>query len=131
MAQSLPAAAKRWLDGREFATLATIEPEGHPQLSVMWVARDGDELLFSTVRGRRKHRNLERDPRASAVVCPRDDPYSYVEVRGTVTVTTEGGRELIDALSEKYEGKRPYTGDGPDAVRVVVRLTPQHIVFRG
>lgn len=131
MAQSLPAAAKRWLDGREFVTLGTIEPDGQPQLSVVWAARDGDELLFSTVRGRRKQRNLERDPRASALVFPRDDPYSYLEVRGTVTLTTDGGRELIDALSEKYEGVRPYTGDGPDAVRLVVRLTPQHVVFRG
>jgi PPOX class probable F420-dependent enzyme len=131
VAQSLPAAAKRWLDEREFVTLATIEPDGQPQLSVVWVARDGDELLFSTVHGRRKHRNLERDPRASVLVFPRDDPYSYLEVRGPVTMTTEAGRDLIDALSEKYEGKRPYVGDGPDAVRVVIRLTPQHVVFRG
>ena len=55
---------RRLLDGRHFAVLATINPDGGPQTSAMWVGRDGDDVLFSTVAGRRKHRNLERDPRA-------------------------------------------------------------------
>ena len=62
---------RRLLDGRHFAVLATINPDGGPQTSAMWVARDGDDVLFSTVAGRRKHRNLERDPRASVTVILR------------------------------------------------------------
>jgi PPOX class probable F420-dependent enzyme len=62
---------RRLLDGRHFAVLATINPDGGPQTSTMWVARDGDDVLFSTVAGRRKHRNLERDPRCGAFPCAR------------------------------------------------------------
>jgi PPOX class probable F420-dependent enzyme len=128
---TIPDAAKAWLDAPEFATIATIEPDGQPHLSVVWVERDGDELLVSTVKGRRKHANLERDPRATVLVYPRDSPYSYVEVRGTATLTEEGGRELIDRLGHAYRGWERYPGDdGTDNVRVVVRIRPDKVVTR-
>jgi PPOX class probable F420-dependent enzyme len=127
----LPAAVSSILDAPEFATVATIQPDGQPQLSVVWVARDGDDLLMSTVKGRQKHRNLERDPRATVLAYPKDNPYTYVEVRGTVTMTEEGGRELIDRLNREYTGGDRYTmDDGTDNVRVVVRLTPSKVVVR-
>ena len=125
----LPEAVLAILDAPEFATLATIQPDGQPQLSVVWVARDGDDLLISTVAGRRKHLNLVRDPRATVLVYPKANPYSYVEVRGTVTLTEEGGRALIDRLNVEYTGGERYTGDdGSENVRVVVRLTPTKVV---
>jgi PPOX class probable F420-dependent enzyme len=125
----LPEAVLAILDAPEFATLATIQPDGQPQLSVVWVARDGDDLLISTVAGRRKHLNLVRDPRATVLVYPKANPYSYVEVRGTVTLTEEGGRALIDRLNVEYTGGDRYTGDdGSENVRVVVRLTPTKVV---
>ena len=74
---------RRLLDGRHFAVLATINPAGAPQTSAMWVARDGDDVLFSTVAGRRKHRNLERDPRATVTLigpCPRCSHQMSVEL---------------------------------------------------
>jgi PPOX class probable F420-dependent enzyme len=64
---------RRLLDGPNYAVLATINPDGGPQTSAMWVGRDADEVLFSTVAGRRKHRNLERDPRASVSVLDHED----------------------------------------------------------
>ena len=88
---------RRLLDGRHFAVLATINPDGGPQTSAMWVGRDGDDVLFSTVAGRRKHRNLERDPRAS-VVLDSDDPYNYVELRGRVTIEEDIGRRRHRAV---------------------------------
>ena len=131
MPVNLPEAAKPILDAPEFATIATIEPDGRPHLSVVWVARDGDDVLVSTVKGRRKHRNLERDPRATVLVYLKDDPYRYVEVRGTTTMVDEGGPELIQQLSQKYRGL-PYTADeGTGNVRVVVRVTPEKVVVRG
>lgn len=127
----LPDAAKAWIDGHEFATIATIQPDGQPQLSVVWVARDGDDLLVSTVKGRRKHLNMERDPRVTVLIYPRDKPYTYLEVRGTAAMTDEGGRELIDRLNDAYNGTDRYVGDdGTDNERVVVRITPQKVVFR-
>lgn len=129
---ALPDIAKHWIDTREFATIATVLPDGQPHLSVVWLDRDGDDLLISTVKGRRKHLNLERDPRATVLIYPREQPYNYVEVRGTVTMTEEGGRELIDRLNDAYHpGAGRYThDDGTDNVRVVLRLTPSKVVLR-
>lgn len=132
MTASLPAAALPLIDQPEFAVIATNGPDGLPQLSVVWVVRDGDDLLVSTVKGRQKHRNLERDPRVSVLVYPRDNPYSYVEVRGTATMTETGGRALIDRLNDAYTGTGRYTGDdGTDNVRMVVRITPEKVVSMG
>ena len=113
----------RLLDGRHFAVLATINPDGGPQTSAMWVARDGDDVLFSTVAGRRKHRNLERDPRASVTVIDSEDPYNYVELRGRVTQMEEDiGRAFDTGLSWKYDGRDP-DPDRPGAVRLILRMS--------
>ena len=130
MSAALPDVAKEWIDDRNFAVLATIGSAGEPQQVVMWVTRDGDDLLISTVEGRIAHRNLVRDPRACVVVYPRRNAYSYVEIRGTATMTREGGDDLISALSEKYQGVTPYPRIGPDEPRVVIRLTPEKVVLR-
>lgn len=128
---TLPAAAKALIDAKTFPTLATINADGSPQLTVHWVTRDGDDILLSTVKGRKKERNLRRDPRATLLVLDPDDDQHYVEIRGRVTITEEGGRELIDDLNEKYAGVRPFTGDTPGVVRVVLRLRPDRVHVRG
>ncbi|MFJ8626596.1 PPOX class F420-dependent oxidoreductase [Kitasatospora sp. NPDC093550] len=128
MTAQLSDRAKALIDGKSFAVVSTIQPDGSPQSSVVWVKRDGDDILFSTVEGRRKHLNLKRDPRVSILLNPADSPYEYLEARGEVTMTTEGGRELIDELAAKYRGVDKYTWDGPDDVRVIVRLTPRKVV---
>jgi PPOX class probable F420-dependent enzyme len=109
------------LDGRNYAVLATVNPDGSPQTSVMWVGRDGNDLLFSTVEGRVKHRNMRRDPRVSVVVIDSADPENYVELRGRVSMTPDVDRALDTQLSWKYDGQDPGE-DRPGAVRVVVRM---------
>jgi len=126
MGLTLNDASRALLDAKNFATIATINPDGSPQTSVVWIKRDGDDVLMSTVVGRKKDKNLRRDPRVSVSVFDLAQPYNYVEIRGTVQLVEEGGRELIDELSNKYTGA-DYTNDGPEAVRVVVRLTPDKI----
>ncbi|MEU9502406.1 PPOX class F420-dependent oxidoreductase [Streptomyces sp. NPDC048196] len=124
---------KKLLDTPVFVTVATIQPDGSPQVSPVWVKRDGDDLLISTTVGRRKEANVRRDPRVSVVVQPFDAPYTYAEIRGTASLTTEGGPELIDELSLKYTGKRYAEFNpeaGKDAQRVVVRITPRKVVGR-
>jgi PPOX class probable F420-dependent enzyme len=120
--------ARALLSGKNFATVATIEPDGQPQLSPVWVTHDGDDVLFSTTVGRRKHVNISRDNRVTVCVFDQEDPYSYAEVRGTATMTEEGGRELIDAFAKKYRDLDVYPWDRPDAVRVVVRVTPVKVI---
>ena len=104
MAVTWSGAARRLLDEPNPAVLATVNPDGSPQTSVVWLARDGDQLLVSTEAGRRKERNVRRDPRVSLTVWDRNDPLVYVEVRGTATVAGDPGRELAVRLAEEYEG---------------------------
>ena len=121
MGIALSEAALTLLDGRNYAVLATVNPDGSPQTSVMWVGRDGSDLLFSTVEGRVKHRNMLRDPRVSVTVIDSADPENYVELRGRVSITPDTGRQLDTRLSWKYDGKDPGE-DRPGAVRVAVRM---------
>jgi PPOX class probable F420-dependent enzyme len=126
MGKPLSALARELLDRPTFAVVTTVNGDGSPQASVVWARRDGDDILFSTIRGRRKTRNLERDPRVSFVAYDPADPYRYIEVRGTVTMTEQGGDELIDELCRAYQG-RPWPHH-PDEVRVVCRLSATHVV---
>jgi PPOX class probable F420-dependent enzyme len=121
MAFTLNDETRRLLDGPNFAVLATINPDGAPQTSAMWVGRDDDDVLFSTVAGRRKHANMVRDPRVSVTVLEAEDPYNYVELRGRVTITEDVGRRVDTDLSWKYDGRDP-DPDPPGAVRLVVRM---------
>ena len=125
----LSEATLRLLDGRNYAVLATVNPDGSPQTSVVWVGRDGDELLFSTVEGRVKHRNMRRDPRVSVTVIDWSDPENYVELRGRVSMTPDHGRRLDTQLSWKYDGRDPGQ-DRPGAVRVVVRMVVEKATGR-
>lgn len=130
MTVELPEIAKKLLDTGSQVTVATLMRDGSPQTSVLWATYDGDDLLLSTIIGRAKERNWRRDRRTSVLIHDPNDPNRYVEVRGSVSMTTEGGPELINRLSLTYYGE-PYTGDqGTDHVRVVARLTPSRVVVR-
>ena len=103
----LSEATLRLVDGKNYAVLATVNPDGSPQTSVVWAGRDGRDLLFSTVEGRVKHRNMVRDPRVSITVIDSSDPENYVELRGRVSMTLDVGRRVDTQLSWKYDGKDP------------------------
>ncbi|MEU6560921.1 PPOX class F420-dependent oxidoreductase [Nocardia nova] len=116
-----------------YATLATVGRDGQPHLTVIWIDRDGDELIYSTTVSRQQYKNVERDSRVTVMVNPPDRPYLYAEIRGTATVTPDPERALPDRLSLKYTGK-PYAQFNPasaeDSERVIVRVTPQRITGR-
>jgi PPOX class probable F420-dependent enzyme len=112
------------LDGRNYAVLSTINADGSPHASVMWVGRDAGDVLMSTVEGRRKHRNMARDPRVSVTVIDSADAENYVELRGLVSMTPDVGAQFDNQLSWKYDG-RDKDPDKPGAIRVVVRLSVQ------
>ena len=101
-------ATLRLLDGRNYAVLATLNPDGSPQTSVMWVGRDDADLLFSTVEGRVKHRNMLRDPRVSVTVIDSSDPENYVELRGRVSMTPDVGRRVNTQLSVEVRRQGPW-----------------------
>ncbi|MFJ4343503.1 PPOX class F420-dependent oxidoreductase [Streptomyces sp. NPDC088915] len=124
----IPRVARGWIDDRAFAVLGIPRTDGSPHLSVVWCMTDGDEVLVSTLRERLKYRLLERDPRATLLVYPRENPNSYVSVEGTVAFHEEGAADLIQALAMRYKG-RPYPEE-PDAERVTVRLKPERVFVR-
>jgi PPOX class probable F420-dependent enzyme len=127
MSVPLPYLARLLCDANTFAILCTINPDGAPQSSVIWIKRDGDDVLFSTIRGRRKTKNMERDPRVSICMYDPADPYGYVEIRGAVTITEAGGRELIQELSQRYDGV-DFRVEPPEVVRVVCRVAPDRVL---
>lgn len=110
-----------------FVVMTTINPDGAPQSSVVW-AKLGPEstVLMSTIRGRRKCLNMERDPRVTLLAYDPEDPYVYTELRGTVALSEEGGDAMIDELCRAYQGK-PWT-IRPAETRVVVRFTPTKVI---
>ena len=119
------------LDSPYMAVLATLNPDGGPQSSVVWVSRDGGDLLISTTRGRRKALNMLRDPRVGLTVFDPADPDLYVEIRGTATVTEDTGRAVAVRIAEEYLGPgggKEYEEAPPEEVRVVVRITPTKIL---
>ncbi len=131
MTPSLNDAVRKLLDAPNSAVLATLNPDGAPQSSVVWVGRDGDDLLISSAAGRRKEKNIRRDPRVSLTVFDRADPLQYAEVRGAATVTEDLGRSLAVTLAEQYEGPgagQEYLDLPPEQVRVVIRITPTRVL---
>lgn len=118
---------RRMLDGRNFATVATVNPDGAPQSSVVWVKREGDTVLFSITTTRQKARNLARDPRVSISIFDIENPYASVEIRGTAELIPDEARRLPRELSHKYLGVDPPPAE-PGEVRLIVRVTPEKVV---
>jgi len=123
----LPEIARELFDRPNHVAIATIEPSGRPQTSLVWAKTDGDDVLFSTIKGRRKYANLTRDPRISALVYDGSDPYTYAEVRGIATITDDPEAELINELALKYTGQ-PF-GYRPGEQRVIVRIVPDKVIL--
>ncbi len=123
----LPELARRLADSSTFAVLTTLNPDGGPQSSVIWIKRIDDALVFSTIRGRQKTRNMQRDPRVSICMFDPEDGYLYVEIRGTVSMTEDGGRELIEELSHRYDGKG-FRVESPEVVRVVCTVNATKVL---
>ncbi|MEV2233663.1 PPOX class F420-dependent oxidoreductase [Streptomyces phaeochromogenes] len=115
------------LDGKNFASVATLGPGGAPQNSVVWFKREGDTVLFSSTDGRQKIRNLRRDPRISVSVYDLANPYTSVEIRGTAEILPDEDKRLPHELSHKYLGIDP-PEEKDDEVRVIVRVVPERIV---
>jgi len=128
MSLPLPQQAKDLLDEANIVTIATVNADGGPQSSLVWATYEGEQILFSTIVGRAKERNFRRDPRVSVLIHDKTDPYTYVEVRGSVTMTTDGGPELIQTLSRAYTGEG-FSGDiGTDRIRLVVRIDADKVI---
>ncbi|KRE27350.1 pyridoxamine 5'-phosphate oxidase [Mycobacterium sp. Soil538] len=124
MAVALPDALLELLRKPSPCFVATLMSDGSPQLTQTWVTTDGEHVVLNIVGGMQKERNLRRDPRIAVNVADPDDVARFFEVRGrVVSMTSEGGKEGIDELSQKYLGiPYPYFSGNPDETRLVVTI---------
>jgi PPOX class probable F420-dependent enzyme len=111
---------------RAFAHLATLMPDGSPQVTPIWIDYDGRYLLVNSARGRQKDRNMENNPLVALSIVDPDDPYRYLQVRGRVVeITQEGADAHIDKMAKKYLGQERYPYRKPGEVRVIYKIEPQ------
>jgi len=114
------------LNPPNFATVATVMPDGSPEATLVWVESDADFVYFNTAMHRLKARNLQRDPRLVISAFDPADPYRGVSVRGRAELVLEGAHEDADRVSRAYTGK-PFRKLGPTEVRVIVKITPERV----
>jgi PPOX class probable F420-dependent enzyme len=115
--------AKEILSKKAFAHLATLMPDGSPQVTPVWVDYEGDRIIINTAEGRAKPRNMRNDPRVALSATDPDNPYEALIVRGHVSeMTDEGADEHIDAMAKKYldRDKYPFRQSGERRVKVYI-----------
>jgi PPOX class probable F420-dependent enzyme len=117
---------------KAFGSLATLMPDGQPQVTPVWIDYDGSHVIVNTAVGRQKDRNLQRDGRVAIAILDPDNPYRYLEVRGEVAErTTNGADASIDALAKKYIGQDKYPWRQPNETRVIYKIRPMHVTTMG
>jgi PPOX class probable F420-dependent enzyme len=119
----LEPAISHLLNAGNLAIVSTIEESGGSQQSVVWITERDGQLMFSTLAGRAKHRNLLRDPRISLLVLDRKDAYRYAVISGVAMFNEDRPQELINELSLRYDGKPWIATEDGNRLNVVVRPT--------
>ena len=132
MPHAIPEKYRDLFQKRAFASLATLMPDGRPQVTPVWCDFDGELVIFNSAKGRQKDRNVRRDPRVSLAIVDPENPYRYLEIRGTVVeITEDGADENIDKLAKKYLGVDKYPYGQPGEVRVLYKIKAEHTTVMG
>ena len=110
---------------KTFAHIATLMPDGTPQVTPVWIDYKNGKVLVNSAKGRVKVRNLKEGSPVAISITDPDNPYRYVQIRGKVTrVTEEGGAKHIDKMAKKYLGQDKYPWAKPGEVRVLFEIEP-------
>jgi PPOX class probable F420-dependent enzyme len=132
MAAAIPEKYKDLLSKVAFAQLATVMPDGAPQVTPVWFDYDGNYLRINSAKGRVKDKNMRRNKRVALSVQDPDNPYRYFAAQGEIAeITEEGANEHIDALAKKYLGKDKYPFRQPGEVRVIYKIRPEKVHASG
>jgi PPOX class probable F420-dependent enzyme len=125
--------ARAKVEGPNFGYLATVMPDGSPQVSPVWVDIDGDAVLVNTASGRVKERNMRRDPRVAISIADKDNQYEKVDIRGRVAEWVEGDEAVqhIHKMTKKYMGQDEYPWLQPGEQRVVAKIEPEAVSEMG
>ena len=121
--------ARSLIDEPNFAFLATVDEDGSPQVSPVWIDREDGRVLVNTAAGRVKDRNMRRDPRVALSIANRENAYDKVDIRGRVVDVVEGdeAESHIDKMALKYMGQETYPLRQPGERRVVFKIEPQRV----
>ena len=132
MAVTIPEKYQDLFQKKAFANLATLMPDGKPQVTPVWCDFDGKHVLVNSAKGRVKDRNMRRDPRVSVALIDPDNPYRYLQLQGRVVEITETGADQhIDRLAKKYLGVDKYPNRQPGEVRVIYKIEPDRAQSMG
>jgi PPOX class probable F420-dependent enzyme len=132
MAGIIPEDYKDLFEKKAFASLATVNADGTPQVTPVWIDYDGDYVLVNSARGRRKDKNMERNRAVALSIQDPDNPYRYLEVRGSVAeITEQNADQHIDKMAKKYIGQDKYPWSKPDEVRVIYKIKPERTSHMG
>jgi len=129
--KDLTASERLFLENPYVGVVTDLRPDGSPHSTVVWVDVDDDGPSFNTAWPRAKPRYLDVDPRVSLVVLDPHDPYRWIAITGTTTMTDDGANDQIDRLSKKYTGREKYANHREGETRVSVRISPSWIESRG
>ena len=129
MSQTIEAPVRALLEGANFGSVATLQSDGTPIVTLTWVDVDGDHVVLNSAEGRAWPRNLRRDPRVTIAVVNAENPYEYAQIRGRVVEDThEGADEQINKLTKRYLGQDEYPFRQPGEQRVLFRIAPDKII---
>jgi PPOX class probable F420-dependent enzyme len=129
---ALPAPVRAMLEEPNFGHLATVMPDGSPQVTTIWVDTDGEHVVVNTALGRQKPRNLERDRRVAISVVDRNNQYRQAMIRGRVEeMTTEGAEAHIDRMAKKYLGQDVYPHRREGERRLLLKIRPTSVRTQG
>ena len=132
MSASIPDSHADLFNKKAFGNLATLNADGTPQVTPIWVDLAGGFVFFNSARGRRKDKNVRRDPRVAISIADPDNPYRYLEIRGRVVeITEQSADDHINRLAKKYLDKDIYPFRQPGEVRVKYKVEPEHFSTAG
>ena len=132
MTATIPESHRDLLDSKAMAHLATIMPDGSPQVTPVWFEFDGTHVIVNSAAGRRKDLNMRADARVSLSMCDPENAYRYLEIRGRVVdITTEGGVAHIDKMAKHYLDLDEYPHHNSDDTRVIYKIAPERFSFMG
>lgn len=132
MAVAIPDQYKDLLTKKAFAHLGTLMKDGSPQVTPIWFDYDGAHLLINSAKGRWKDKNMRSRPKVALSILDPDNPYRYMQIRGTVVEVTENGADAhIDSLTKKYLDQDKYPFRQPGEVRVIYKVTVERVTTMG
>ncbi len=132
MASTIPQNFQDLFTKKAFAQLATLMPDGSPQVTPVWCDYDGNYIRINTAKGRVKDKNMRKNKKVALALMDPDNPYRYIAVRGEVEELTEEGADAhIDLLAKKYLGADKYPYRQPGEVRVIYKIRPDKFSSMG